>query len=174
MSNFSAIHLQSGLVAIVDSTEFEVVSNHVWTAVKKGHTYYAVRKLRISPGKHGRMTQYMHTLITGYTRTDHINGNGLDNRKENLRNSTKAQNNRNRRKILKSSSRFKGVTWDKLNNSWQSKIGFNGKTHMLGRYISEEEAARVYDEAARKYFGEFASLNFPKPNERSALIGAGL
>jgi len=91
---------------------------------------------------------------------DHINGDGLDNRKENLRVCTHAENIRNQKLNRLNTTGYKGVCVNR--EKWISRIKVNGKLLYLGRYNTPEEAAQVYDEAARKYFGKFASLNFQK------------
>jgi hypothetical protein len=90
---------------------------------------------------------------------DHINGDTLDNRRANLRVCTKSENNRNRRKLHPTTSRFKGVY--KNTKPWIALIECNGKQFVLGRFASEEEAALAYDKAAKEHFGSFARLNFP-------------
>jgi len=92
---------------------------------------------------------------------DHINHNGLDNREANVRAATNTQNNRHRRKYKKPSfSRYKGVNRVKGTKLWRSRISVNGKRIYLGHFDSEIEAAKAYDEAAKKYHKEFAILNF--------------
>jgi hypothetical protein len=93
---------------------------------------------------------------------DHINHNGLDNRKANLRFATRAENNRNVRCLKKNkSSRYRGVYHDKKYKKWRAHISVNNKKRHLGYFKDEKEAARAYDNAARKYYKEFAILNFP-------------
>ena len=93
---------------------------------------------------------------------DHINHNGLDNRKANLRIATRAQNSRYSKKTKnKFSSNYKGLYFHRLERRWRVRITENGRTRYVGQFKDEIEAAKAYDRAARKYHGEFASLNFP-------------
>ena len=96
---------------------------------------------------------------------DHINQNGLDNRKANLRPATRAQNGQNRAKYKNRiyGSKFKGVTWNRKYKNWQAQIQVNGKSRALGRFTDEITAAKAYDRAAKKYHKDFASLNFSHP-----------
>jgi len=91
---------------------------------------------------------------------DHINHNGLDNRKANLRLATRAQNSRNRRPVGRGSSKYKGVTYRKSDGVFIADIRAGRKRIYLGCFKSETEAAKAYDAGAKKYHGEFASLNF--------------
>jgi hypothetical protein len=92
---------------------------------------------------------------------DHRNNDGLDNRRDNLRLATFSQNNINcRRNKSKSSSRFVGVTFDKRKKQWRVRISVSRKRIFLGYFDSEIDAAKAYDQAAKKYYGEFARLNF--------------
>ncbi len=91
---------------------------------------------------------------------DHINGNALDNRRANLRLCTPTENAYNKRKRPGTVSQYKGVSWDSRNQRWMSQLTFKNRHLFLGRFDDEQEAARAYDVAARKHFGEFANLNF--------------
>jgi HNH endonuclease/AP2 domain len=93
-------------------------------------------------------------------RVDHINGNGLDCRRDNLRLATCSQNSANRLGWRKSSSKYKGVTFSKQRKDWQAKITVNGKTIHLGYFKNEEDAGKAYDKQALIEFGEYAKLNF--------------
>lgn len=117
--------------------------------------------------------RYMHRAIMervlGRTlkrteKVDHINGNGLDNRRENLRVVTHSQNLANRSITKKTANRFKGITQCKRTGHWQAKIMVNYKTIYLGTYKTDEDAAKKYDWAAICYFGDNAKLNFGVKN----------
>jgi len=94
---------------------------------------------------------------------DHINHDGMDNRRANLRAATHSQNMYHRGKRLGATqSKYKGVYWRKRNRKWQALITFQKEKIYLGYFRNEIDAAKAYDRAARKYHGEFASLNFPE------------
>jgi len=112
----------------------------------------------------------MHTFLTGWPMVDHRNGNGLDNRRANLRPATKSQNGANRLIAASNKSGFKGV--DLKKGRWRAQIKVVGSKIHLGYFDLAEEAARAYDMAAIEAFGEFATLNFPSPGQRSANGGA--
>lgn len=98
---------------------------------------------------------------------DHVNGDPLDNRRRNLRIVTSAENRRNSAKRSGVSSRFKGVCW--LGGHWVASITLAYKFEKIGSFTTETEAANAYDETARRYFGKFATLNFPGVGEQAAL-----
>jgi len=95
---------------------------------------------------------------------DHINFNGLDNRKANLRIVTHTQNNCHRRKLekAKASKHYKGIYWDNRTKRWGAAVKINRKMHYFGSYQDQTEAAKAYDKGAKKLHGEFAVLNFPR------------
>ncbi len=97
--------------------------------------------------------------LTNKDRVDHINGNGLDNRRENIRLCKHQQNMWNQPSRRNTSSKYKGVTYFKRDGNWQAKIAPNGKTLQLGYFKTEVEAADAYNQKATELFGEFAKLN---------------
>ena len=157
------IPLTSGMVAIVDAEDFERLSGFSWFASKHHRTWYARRSVKNIGGK--RSTISMHREVMHAPKglqVDHVNHNGLDNRKANLRLATCAQNMCNRQKQGGSSrSVYKGITHDKRNGKWHAQISIQNKNTYLGTAPTEEEAAKLYDAAAKKYFGPFAKVNFP-------------
>ncbi len=107
----------------------------------------------------------MHRVIKGAKAgqsVDHVNGNGLDNRRSNLRLCAHAENLRNRKIHKNNKSGFKGVRKRKESSLWRAEIRSNHKFYFLGNFHSAEEAAHAYDAAALKLHGEFARLNFPR------------
>ena len=162
------IQLTQGKEAFVDDEDFERINKHKWTVLKKSNTFYARRT--INGGSPSQRHIKMHREIMGLTPkdglvVDHINGNGLDNRKRNLRICTQFQNMKNTLKRPGKTSKYKGVYWRKERGKWQARITFQNKRIRLGHFEDESEAARAYDGAAKKYFGEFAKLNFPGDTE---------
>ncbi len=160
------IALTKGKFAIVDAADYEWLSQYKWHLVAPGKLY-AGRK------ENGK-TIYMHREIMQPPpgmMIDHINGNGLDDRRANMRACTNQQNMRNLRKRCSGSSIYKGVYYDKRRRTWYARICHNSKSIHLGTFPTEIEAARAYDRAARELFGEFARLNFPEEVERGSVDG---
>ncbi len=160
---FCRIPLTQGKFAIVDPDDFLRLCKRKWFAVKGGSTFYAVHSVAPKQGQRYRL--YMHREVLPVAENmfvDHINCNGLDNRKANLRPATSAQNIRNRGKRAgKGGSKYKGVFWDNRMRKWRVRIGFNRARLRVGDFSDEIEAAKAYDQAAKQYHGQFASLNFP-------------
>lgn len=153
------IPLTQGYSAIVDDEDAEAVLAHTWYAaqVKPGQ-FYAARRVA---GHARRPLQYLHTFLTGYIRTDHINEDRLDNRRENLREVTVSQNAWNRGPQANNTSGYKGVYLRKGDGRWLAEIRANRVRHSLGSHATALGAALAYDEAALRLHGEYARLNFP-------------
>ena len=140
--------------AIIDTEDLVKCNERHWfiTPDRK----YVTSKDR---GAKNRKSVLLHKYLTGFSITDHINGNGLDNRRSNLREVNHSKNAMNRNQ--KSKHGFKGV-YSNGNSRFFSTIFVNKKSKYLGIYGSPEEAAKAYDLAATEYFGEYARLNFPE------------
>lgn len=152
---FKYILLNQGRYVIVDSADYEELMKHNWTV--RISPEYAVR---IEKGK----AIYMHRQImrpeAGLI-VDHKDRNSLNNSRTNLRVGTMSQNSCNRGKKQGCTSKYRGVYFFKREGKWMAVIKFEGKSTFLGSFDNEIDAAKAYDTAARKYHGEFASLNFP-------------
>jgi hypothetical protein len=144
-----------GMFAIVDAADYERVSRYRWHTIRHGSKFYACCHV-------GRKLVSMHRMIVkprkGYV-VDHIDGNGLNNRRGNLRECTVQQNRANARS-RGGSSRFVGVY--RRGKKWVAGIQYRGKYHYLGLFDNETEAARARDRKARELLGEYAYLNFPE------------
>ena len=114
--------------------------------------------------RHCSTIEFLHTFLTGWSLVDHINGDVTDNRRSNLREATPSQNGANRRIGADNTSGYKGVSRDR--SRWIAHIKENRVTHTLGSFDTPEDAARAYDDAAVRYFGEYAALNFPRDGYR--------
>lgn len=148
--------LGGGFSVLVDEADARVVRRYNWTARRFKETVYASRSPRKEDGR--RTTLLLHTFITEYAMTDHENGNGLDNRRQNLRDCTRSQNNANRRSTGRSA--YLGVSPCERSGKWRAVINKEGTYKSLGYFDSEIDAALAYDRAAMKLHGEFARLNF--------------
>jgi len=151
------IPLTRGKYAIVDADDFEELSKHKWTLIKRGTGEYACRREK---GKYISMHREIMKTPEGMV-VDHINGNGLNNRKCNMRNCTKAQNSYNNRP-RGGYSGYVGVRYRKRRGKYQAVVGFRGEKIYVGEFDSALEAALAQDRKARELQGEFAYLNFPE------------
>lgn len=145
------IILSNGKIALVNDEDFIRLNKYRWHQHGKGYAHAHINKKAV----------YMHRLILhlfdSKIHTDHINHNELDNRKENIRVATRSQNMSNQLKRKgKTSSKYKGVSWNKEKKKWT----VNCKAQFISYFTNEIEAAKIYDEAAKRLFGEFACLNF--------------
>lgn len=154
------LKLSQGFFAIAPN---DWPSNIKYSAFVKGRRVYAMRNVFIS-GQWKR--SLLHREILGLEfgdkrQVDHIDGNGLNNVRSNLRIVFSAENQRAKmRKRIGASSLFRGVTWDKERQKWQAKVFKYGKTYFVGRFIDEVSAAKARDKKALELFGPIAHLNF--------------
>mgnify|MGYP001571278685 CR=1 FL=1 len=154
------IKLTRGYSAVVDDEDYDNFNRFHWHAVGYGKCVYAARNGPKTQGK--RKYIYLHREILsdgGSLEIDHINGDGLDNRKLNLRKCTHQQNMFNAKK-KHGSSKYKGVYFNKKIKKWCAQIHPNGKRVHIGYFQSEIDAARSYNQTASKLCGEYARLNF--------------
>lgn len=146
------IPLTQGKVALVDDEDYLELSKYKWQVRMYPKTGYATRAERIG----GNVVHYrMHRLIMRppYGKDiDHINGNGLDNRRENLRIVSRRKNLQNRH--TPKTSQYPGVSWYNRKKRWKGDIRYNGKSRHLGYYKDELEAATVYRVACKVLFNE--------------------
>ncbi len=155
------IKLTHEKVALVDTADYVFLSRFKWIAIKMGNTYAAARSGPKAEGGHELIMMHrriMRLKLGDKLQVDHINHNGLDNRRCNLRVCSNQQNAFNSVKSANRSSHYKGVS-KRRNGAWEGRIGFCGKTIYLGWFKTEQDAAKAYNLAAVKYFGEFANLN---------------
>lgn len=143
------------MVAKVDDDDFEALSRFKWYASKGNGKVW--RACCMVP---------MHVMVKRVPKgflVEHKDRDGLNNQKTNLRKATNSQNQANipKRTNRPMQSRYKGVSWGCGKDSWRARVTRNGKKHSLGTFRTEEDAARAYDAAALRMFGEFAFLNFP-------------
>ncbi len=154
------ILLTQGKFAIVDDDMYDYLNQWKWCASKArcGNAWYAMRRPHVK----------MHHQISGKQKgsggeVDHLNGDGLDNRRENLRICSHSANMQNRHSLGKGkTSKYQGVCWDKHRKRWRAQIGKDEKRITIGRYKNSEDAAKAYDRKALELYGEQAKLNFPK------------
>lgn len=165
-----AIPLTQGKIAIVDDADYEYLNQFRWFASKDKNTWYAMRTVPRSNGKETKVSMHRDLLgVLSDAHVDHVDMNGLNNTRGNIRPCTGVENRRNRGAQRNNTSGFKGVTWHKASNKWRAQIRQDGTRKHLGLFDSPEDAARAYDTAARELHGSFARPNFATqaPREES-------
>jgi hypothetical protein len=154
--------LSRGQCATIDFDDFEKVGRVKWYALKSRRGFYAVRTVKVNGRK---QMQYMHRVLLGLSKpfcADHKNGDGLDNRRENLRPASNQENTQGAAcKRISATSIFRGVHWDRSRKKWEAKISPDGRTLHLGRFSAERAAAEAYDKKARELGFKPEALNFP-------------
>lgn len=164
MPLYREIQLTQGQVALVSAHRFEELNAHKWCALwcKETKSFYASRGVKLPNGKW--TAESMHRRILGLQhgeklQGDHINHDTLDNRDENLRTVTQAQNQHNRGANRNSASGLKGVYWMKHDRKWIAQIRLDGKSKYLGSFDDPISAHAAYAKASLKYHGEFGRIN---------------
>lgn len=146
----------NGLQVSVDYVDGWRLNKYRWTIVIKKGIPYVYRNDK-------NKTVYLAREIMDVTGSniivDHIDGNPLNNRRSNLRVADKRTNAQNMKSNIGTTSKFKGVCWDKARNKWRANIKIGDKQTHLGRFVTEKEAAIAYNNAAKQHYGEFARLN---------------
>ncbi len=153
------ITLTQGKFAKVDDSDYEFLNKWKWCANKLGNSYYAVRNSPVVNGK--KNTILMHRVIMDNSvgkEIDHIDSDGLNNQRKNLRVCTHSENLKNRKKTKNNKSGFKGVSWYTRIGKWAAFIGVNGKNIGLGYFSDKEDAYIAYCKACEKYHGKFSNL----------------
>lgn len=151
-----SIPIGHGLFATVDDEDYAAMSCITWHVQKGIKTNYAATNMPRVGG--GYSTVGMHRMINKTPdglRTDHRDGNGLNNTRSNLRTATAVQNGQNRAPNSKGSSKYKGVHWHRKASRWRAEIRLNGRLHHLGLFLDERKASAAYNERAKQEFGEF-------------------
>jgi len=152
------ISLSRGEFALVDNADFPVLNKLTWTLSVSGKRKYAVHNF-YKDGKNHLVAMHRFLLNAPKGKTiDHIDGDGLNNQRANLRVCTLAENLRNRKKPTINGYPYTGI--QPMGRKWRAIIGHKGKTIHLGMFLTPEDAARAYDAAAKRLFGKFARLNF--------------
>lgn len=157
------VPLTQGKVALIDDEDYETVIARRCYARKQRNVWYA--ETTIWSDSRGRyVTVKLHTLLMGPPEdgksVDHVDGDGLNNQRRNLRWATRSEQRANSATCRTSRSGFKGVYWEHRRQHWCSRLTVNNVVHYLGSYANVEDAARAYDTRAREIFGEFARPNF--------------
>jgi len=163
---FRKIPLTEGKFTIVDPADFYRLNSFYWLTCGKNDNLYAARLIRTPTGRLNTILMHKEILdAPPGLLVDHRNTDPLDNRRANLRLATHSQNSCNSRRDKSNTySRFRGVSFSKRKQKWFAAIRANGRKLWLGYFDDEFDAARAYDMAARKYHGQFATLNFPIEN----------
>lgn len=148
----------SNKVALIDDEDFDRCLKLKWRLHPSGYVYHS-KYSYLGFKKYKTEIVYLHVFITEKNQQDHINRNKLDCQKKNLRDSNPSLNTANQGKFVNqfTTSKYKGVCWDKHKNKWKAYI----KRMSLGLFLNEIDAALAYDNACKKMYGEFAVLNFP-------------
>lgn len=151
------IPLTQGKITLVDDDDYEYLITFKWRALKEGNSWYAGRSVPSGIIKPRQKLIHMHCVIMGRLWIDHVDGNGLNNQRTNLRFCTRSQNCANSKR--KNKTGYRGVYFDGI--GYSARISINGIKKHLGYSLDKIEMALLFDTAARELYGKFARLNFP-------------
>lgn len=156
------IPLTQGRFTLVDDADHEQLNQRKWYAYQDRNMWYA--RHNSQPYENKRLSILMHRVILGLRhgdgkQVDHIDGDGLNNQRSNLRICTNTQNQHNRRQRVTGRSKYKGVVWHKQSKRWVAQIRYHPNNIHIGSFDTEEEAAEAYNEKAKELRGEYAFLN---------------
>lgn len=158
-----------GELVTVDWGDYLVLRNFKWRSHERGYIRTSIR-IDHEDGSYGYQVLSVHRLVMGARPgqlVDHIDGNPFNNCRSNLRIATSAQNVWNSRCRKNSKSKYKGLTWVAKRKNWRVRIRANGELIELGCFRDRDAAVKAYNEAAKKYHGEFAWLNKEGQHEKS-------
>ena len=153
--NVAYVPLTKGYEAIIDAEDAPMVDGRNWRAMVSRNSVYAVYMTMIATVSRATLMHRALMSAPGDMQVDHINGNGLDNRRANLRLATVVQNAMNRGPQSNNTSGFKGVTWEKRRLLWRAKIRIDGKERHLGYFPTREDAHSAYAKASATHYGAF-------------------
>ena len=165
-SQIILIPLSQDYFAIVDEIDADLFFSKWSVKICANDPYYAIRNIRTVDEKH--TTESMHRIILSRKLgrnllknelVDHINGDGLDNRRDNLRVASPSENSRNQRRKSSNKSGFKGVCWHKYTKKWTARITVEGKQKSLGYFDTPEDAYEAYCKEAIEKYGKYARLD---------------
>lgn len=143
-----------------DEKSFKLYQKYNWWLKDQNNKYSYLCRDCVTTGKKFRFHRELLNLTDKNLVCDHINGDGLDNRLDNLRICTQKENIRNKNKTKnQTSSKYKGVSFNKLNNNWRVRMEKDGSQVEIGSFKTEKEAAEAYNKAAIKMYGEYAKVN---------------
>lgn len=159
--------LTKGCVAVIDAEDLPLVEGRNWHAMVQSRTAYAVRRERHGGKLRALLLHRVIMCAPDHMEVDHVNGDGLDNRRVNLRLAERSENSRNRKTHINNSSGFKGVYFEKTKGKWRAQIRAGGKKYHLGYSDTAESAHDLYRNASMAHHGAFANDGDRRPAKKA-------